>query len=288
MIGNRFTQRNIRHTIVILCLLLATGCTTDLSHVTRFAHSSLNSAQYDRLVQQYINSPQRQKFYQPEDKHTELEKNFERRKKQRAGLLAMHAVLSDYMQALEQLASNKVDYFQKDIENAKTFMKDNEYFTAKQAKAYTTITDLLVTATTDRWRRSKIKRLIKQAHPQVEALTEHMREVLNSGFLSDVAIERRAAEIYYRTHLAQTPDELEQSAGVAALKELWLQRKAQFNAHEKRIKQYAEVLKQTGESHQYLLDHLDKLTLPAKKDELVRRVKILQQLHKQLRQLEIY
>lgn len=88
-------------------LLTAQGC-TDLKAIQDFAALSADSAEYTTLVNDYIESPQRQKRYQPESRHTKLEQMVQERADQKSTLLIRHAVIEQYMATLGALAADEV------------------------------------------------------------------------------------------------------------------------------------------------------------------------------------
>ncbi len=75
---------------VIVALTLAQGC-ANLSAVREFANISSESAQYTKLVSDYVESPIRQKRYQPPSEQERLDRMAAERAAQRDRLLLRHA-----------------------------------------------------------------------------------------------------------------------------------------------------------------------------------------------------
>ena len=80
----------------LLLLGLTQGC-VDLKAIQDFANISAESAEYTTLVYNYLDFPDRQKRYQPENRHAQLDAMAQERLARKTELLLRHHVIEEYM-----------------------------------------------------------------------------------------------------------------------------------------------------------------------------------------------
>ena len=216
--------KNFRFFLLGLGLILAfqSGCSPNLSAIRDFADISADSAEYTNLVEQYVNTPERQKRYQDAKRHGRLEKQKAARVEQQKRLLARHALIEEYMDALSQLADDNLASYDTEFNALGKAVTDNEFAEQKEVEAFTKIGSILTNAVTDRWRKNQLKKIITQANEPFQIVTKSLRDIVVKAFGEDVQIERVALGKYYDTKLAQSTD----AAGKAALEE-WTQKSLQ-------------------------------------------------------------
>jgi hypothetical protein len=90
----------------LICITFLLSC-ANLQAIRDFANISSESAQYTVLVNDYVESPERQKRFSPSSEHELLDHNKRIRVQQKEVLLAYHKAISDYMEALGQLAAGR-------------------------------------------------------------------------------------------------------------------------------------------------------------------------------------
>jgi hypothetical protein len=139
------TVRRLSALAVVWMALVAAGC-ANLAAVRDFAATSSDAAQYSQLVSAYVESPARQKRYEP-------------------GAAARSAKLANQ----------------------------------KEAAAFASVSKLLVTAATDHWRQRKLVNLIEDANGPFQVVVNSLVTIVETGFATDVSIERAALDKYYGT-----------------------------------------------------------------------------------------
>ena len=245
-----------RFTVFLIGLLLVAqyGC-VDLSAVRDFAAISAESAQYTKLVNDYVSSPERQKRYQPPNQHATLDAEKEKRKNQKDLLLGRHAIIQEYTEALGNLASDELVNYDKDIDTLGKAVTNNKFAGEKDADAAAAISKILVRAVTDNWRKGKIQELIAESNKNFQTAIGALQDIVLGGFSMDLEIESTALGKYYMKNIMESKD----PAGIAALKEWQQLRIARLEERAQAIEAFSQILKKISEGHQNLYDGRDDL-----------------------------
>ena len=98
-------QRFIRIAAPLATGLVLASC-SDLAAVREFASIPAQPEVYNGLVDEYVQSSDRQKQYVEVDRFPDVDKVTEARRKQTTGLLALHSTLASYMKMLGKLAED--------------------------------------------------------------------------------------------------------------------------------------------------------------------------------------
>ena len=132
-------------------LITAQGC-ADLKAIQDFAALSADSAEYTTLVNNYIESPERQKRYQPESRHPRLEQMIQERADQKSTLLLRHAVIEKYMAALGTLAADEAVDNTEELSQLTTALQTQAGANPQETEAFGKIAGILTKVASDRWR----------------------------------------------------------------------------------------------------------------------------------------
>ena len=234
---------------LLIVLVLTQGC-ANLSAVREFANISTESAQYTRLVDDYVEWPTSQKRYQPPDQYALLDHIARDRAAQRERLLLYHALIEEYMDALGRLAADEVVVYDKELDALGNAAKEQKFANAKEAGAFTAVAKVLVKGATDRWRQKQLKELIATSNEPFRVVVNSLRDIVEKGFAGDLLDETAAIQSYYRTLIRDSRDK----AGIAALEEWRDLHLAGVDTQAKAIELYLRILKKIGEGHQKLYD----------------------------------
>jgi hypothetical protein len=251
--------------IFVFLLLAAPGC-ADLSAITEFASTSARSAQFTKLVTDYLESPLRQKRYQPVSNAARLDSMAKRREAQGPVLLTRIAVIGKYMKALGKLASDEAVDYDESIEKVGEGSVEAKLIDESDADALTAVSRLILRLSTEGWRRNKLKELITEANPSFQRVVLSLKTIVNDDFADDLEVERDVIDHYYVTLIDVSHD----SAGIEALREWEEVRMSELDARQKALKGYSKVLAVIAAGHQKLYDQRDDLA----KDEVQREMKI--------------
>lgn len=246
-------QRTVRWrpsaVLLLIILVLTQGC-ANLSAVREFANISTESAQYTRLVDDYAQSPIRQKQYRPAREHEGLERINRERTALQERLLLRHSLIEEYMDTLGRLAADEVVVYNKELDALGNAVKEKKFVDAKEADAFAAIAKVLVKGATDRWRQKQLKELIAISNGPFQVVVESLRIVVENGFRGDLLNEKAAIQSYYGTLILDSRDK----AGIAALEEWRNLRLAALETRAKAIESYAKILRTISEGHQKLYD----------------------------------
>ena len=277
---SQLTNRKRAQLLVLIFLLTCASC-ANLRAIRDFADISVESARYEALVNDYVESPERQKRYQPEHQHETLEKLLSERKIQKERLLLRLQVVQEYMSALGQLAENKAVDYNTEIDALGNAVKQQNFLEAGEAEAITGIAKVLLKAVTDNWRQKKLKSLIAEANAPFQEVVGALIKIVQRGFKNDFDIEKMAMGRYYETIIHNSDD----PAGIAALREWKEYRLAQIDYRGDAIETYAQLLQKIADGHQTLFDERDKLSNKVVLAQIELYSKDLKDLYKKIKAL---
>ena len=256
-----------------LVLISAQGC-ADLKPIQDFAALSADSAEYTTLVNDYIDSPQRQKRYQPENRHANLDRMIQERADQKPALLLRHTVIEKYMAALGALAADEAIDNSEEISQLANALETQVGTSSKETKAFGKIAGILTKVVSDRWRRGQLRDLIEQSNEPVQEILGSLQQIIAEGFQGDVEIEQAAMRNYYTTLTMESTD----PAGKAALQEWQEFRLAKLTDRGESIQRYSTLLQSIAAEHQQLYDHHKDLTNPDLLKHIGKKAKDLRKL----------
>lgn len=249
----------------IVLLAFTQGCTTNLKPVQDFANLSAESAQYTTLVDEYLDFPQRQKRYQPPDRHANLDAMAQDRANQQTALLLRQSLIETYMKSLGRLAADEVVDNTEELAQLSTTLESQTPTSPQEAEAFKKIAGIVTTVAVKRWRQDQLQNLIEQANAPIQQVLESLHRIVSDGFGGDLQTEEAAIQNYYMTIIMESQD----PAGKAALAEWKDLRMSQVHKRSEAVQIYGTVLDRISEGHQRLFDQRQNLT----KKEVLHQVK---------------
>lgn len=248
----------------LLLFGLSEGC-VDLKAIQDFANISAESAEYTTLVDNYVDFPNRQKRYQPEDRHAPLETMAQERLTRKTELLVRHDVIEEYMEALGRLAADEIVDQSQELSQLTTKLQSQAGTSQAETEAFGKIAGVLTNAIGDKWRKRQIQELIERSNGPLQTILKSLKQIVVDGFGGDDQNEQFAIQSYYRTKIAQSSD----PAGIAALMEWQERREENLAAHTQAIQSYSAILEKISEGHQKLYDERNDLA----KAQLIQQIK---------------
>ena len=233
----------------LILLGLTQGC-VDLKPIQDFANISAESAEYTALVDNYVEFPNRQKRYQPTDRHAQLDAMAQDRLTQKAELLLRHNIIEEYMEALGKLAADEIVDQSEELSQLTTNLQNQAGTDPPETEAFGKIVGILTKAVSDGWRKRQLQELIEQSNDPLQIILKSLKQIVVDGFGGDDQNEQFAIQTYYQTKIAQSND----PAGIAALKEWQELRTAALADHTRTLHIYAALLDEISEGHQKLFD----------------------------------
>ena len=245
-----------------LLLGLTQGC-VDLKAVQDFANISAESAEYTSLVDNYLDFPNRQKRYRPEQ-HAHFDAMAQERMAQKTELLIRYEIIQEYMEALGELAADGIVDQTKEFSKLTTALQTQASTSPNETAAAGKIAGFLTKAITEGWRQKQIQELIKKTN---SPLQDHLTTLIGivEGYELSETIERDNIKRYYKTKILESKD----PAGIAALKEWQKIREGASADRTQTIQTYASLLKKIAEGHQKLYDNRKDLATA----QLVKQIK---------------
>jgi hypothetical protein len=241
--------------VAVAALLILTGC-TNLAAIRDFASASAESAQYTKLVRDYVETPTRIVRYVPADQQPSWRAIAAQRKDQEPRLLVFQAAIEDYMDAVGQLAADQVVAYDASVDALGKAVTNARFASAGEAEAMTGIAKVLVKAATDGWRRRQLRHLIGESDAPFQAVVAALGTIVERGFGESLENERAAINAHYRTLVRESSDK----AGIAALQEWQERRLAEVGERQRAVEAYRAILAKIGEGHGALYKNRDHLS----------------------------
>lgn len=263
-----------------LCFLLA-AC-ANLGAIREFGEISSDSAGYTQLTTEYATSPDRRKQYtfaSENEQRSTLDGQAAERNAQVQALLLYHRAVSEYMQALAELASDKPTSFDSEIGGLADAAVKAEYIQQAEGDAIKTIASAIANAATDFYRQRKLKQVIGEANAPLQLVLSDMSTLVR-GYEESLCIEQTDARSYYRRleQMARHDDKKSVEA-----ERVWGDGQARDTAIDHRLvaaKAYQNTLKRISEGHQSLYDNRDRISKAEVQSQIRRYAGLIQSSYK--------
>ena len=273
--GLSFSKRPLLTLVPLITLFLLGGC-VDLKAVRDFAKISSATADYQKIVSDYVESPERQKPYQPERSHPQLDQEIQARSNQKPRLEGVQKVLVEYMSALGDLADDElpnvdkeIDGLGKALEKAKFVGEGDTQINKKTATGAGTIAKILTKAVLDHWRQKELKTIINKTDDSLQEVVLGLREVVQKDFKQSLDIESEAISKFFKKSIAVVKAQGDEE-GLPPLANLLLkERLDEILVRKEKLDDYAKVLDKIGKGHADLRKNVNDL----ENKELIQRLK---------------
>ncbi|MEI6757671.1 MAG: hypothetical protein FDX18_10415 [Chlorobium sp.] len=259
--------------LFILVAFLLSSC-ANLEAVGDFARMSATTADYQSVVNDYIDSPKRQKSYESERSAAQIDQIIELRNQQKPQLEGVQSVLVEYMSALGALADGKLPNVDDQINAISSslekggYVNDTKGIKKETASAAASIANILVRATLDHWRQRQLEEIIKECDPHVQSVIAGLKELLDRDLRASLDNEELALSKPFRAWNASAisrndPD----GAGRVAL--IFMnERREELKLKRARLDAYIKVLDTIGKGHADLSANVDHITGKSLTDRL--------------------
>jgi hypothetical protein len=188
--------------IAFLLLGLALSGCADLSAIRKFSDISTEAENYKQISEDYINIPERIKYFEEGADHERLEKIRKARENQLKGILDLHEAVAQYMKSLGELADDK----QVSYTGSLDALKDQVValpavkglnVSATTVDAFSTLADLLTHAVADAYRRKKLQEFIGRANLEIITITSAQKDIIGKAYKQSLNNELILANEYY-------------------------------------------------------------------------------------------
>jgi hypothetical protein len=268
------TRKSASVLAAVLALTLASAC-ANLDAIRRFAKTSAATADYPQVVADYTGSLTRVRAYEPEQMHAQLDQLIQRRKEQAPRLLAVQTVLVDYMNALGDIAAdklpdvdNEIAGIGKSLEGAK-FIGDGDAQIGKEtASAAASIAQVLIRTGLDLWRSCEVSRIVKEVDPHLQVVVAGLREILDKDLRASLDNEREAVRKPFQAWIAAATSANDPDGAPPVARVLLSERLELVDGRSARLDAYLQALDKIGKGHAELAANVDQLDADALKKRL--------------------
>src|SRR4051812_8697324 len=200
----RCTVRQSSWCAFLLLALVFVGC-VDLTAIRQFADQAAETASYTELTHFYIGHYDRIIRYRDSD-NLPPSADVEKRQNQELPLLGLQRGLVEYLNALAELASDRVVTYDQSLKGLADELKDSKLLADSRADAFQSISTLLAKAATDGYRRKKLKEFITQGNAPIQKVIDGLTNIVGQDFMRDIKSERKEIEGYYKEIIKKSPE----------------------------------------------------------------------------------
>lgn len=256
MTGSLLICRSFAWTLALVFFATAVSGCVSFKEIKAFASVSANAASHDALTRNYIEAPDRRKQYQPEKFHGELEAQKARREAQRASLDLLQQTVTDYMQALEGLATGDIRPYDKSLTNLSSNLNDATLLDRNEKEAVEALSTILARTVTATYRLHELKKIVEESNQPLLDIISATRKIVKKGISPDLQVESTLVERYYDNFML-APDNPPEPVAMALAKEVRAEALSRLENRLRSIQAYDVVLEKIAWGHQYLYDHRD-------------------------------
>src|SRR5205085_8352556 len=280
--------------LILILALLGNAC-IDLSAISKFADSATEAGQrFPKLAADLIASCVRQHVLQdlrdakfapveldriahPAADSAEMQQATARCQNyadQQQRLTEANAVLIAYLKTMADLASDKLTDHDKSLDALGTSFTGANIFNEPEVNAVKGLAKLLSKATSDFYRRNKLKSAIEQENDDVQKLTAALKRIVIQNYVTQLDTERDQLRSFYRSSIQEHQkyaDALVKPAGgesgvpqdplpVIQVKQLWDRDVNDIDEKIAAANAYAKLLDNVATAHQKLYESRNKLS----------------------------
>lgn len=259
-----------RYLVLLLCLTaLLSGC-ADLKGISSLAEISTATLKNTTFADDWVTSLERQKRYLIDDKTDSLDQAISNRKKVHASLLEVYQTASDYTEALGKLSSNDIISFTKSVEelenqlNSTKYLNGEKVFKESQVNACGMLAELLLKATTDKYRQDKLKGLIENSNSSFGIVIDTLVQ-FNNLYVRELENEKDRLLIRYqwseKNELSGGTTVIVKTPVAILLEDIYYQKVDEVNEKIRSAQAYSRSLTKIKEAHQLLYDKRNDITI---------------------------
>jgi hypothetical protein len=252
-------KRPFMYWISALLFLALSGC-VDLKAIRSFSEISSESATYRSFTDDYVGSMKRQKNYQSENNRAKLDTIIKIRESQCTLVMELHKEVFSYMKVLGELSSDEIISYDKSFNAmviarpAKQNENGGQYLKKEQIDAFNALAKLLAKATSDSYRKRKLKEIIASSNKDFMIVIGALKNFIESGYIESLTNERIATNNYYQTIINTAIENPPQHAAIAILKDMLNEKIDGIDEKKHAAELYVKILNTIGEGHQFLYD----------------------------------
>lgn len=174
-------------------------------------------------------------------------------------MLAMYQTIGGYFEALGKLSQNELTEYSTDAVVTSLTAEQLGPLTidSNLATAYSTISNLMLRATTDFYRRRKIAAYIEEANEPIQVLLDAFQKTTLTNLKGELRFKKERLYAYYMDMKMNNTLQSDYEKGKAATD--YYQAMEEIQKKELRMDLFADALLEIAEGHQELYDRRDKL-----------------------------
>ena len=266
------TKFKIKSVIAILLLISALNSCMNLKSVNDYSSKSAKSIEHFEDInysfeQHCIERCQFEAIRTFEIKR-ETECNCDAYKKADSVTLVIYRSIKAYFDGLTSISDNELTSY--NVDALKKSLTEGDFgdikIDKKEIDAYSEISNIVLKATTDIYRKNKIKKYIEIANPSIQVLLSKFQFILEKNLNGELNFKKEKIYAYYQEmKLRNTLTDYEK--GKATLE--YYQQLSEINHLQLKIEAFVKGVKVIADGHQHLYDNRNEIS----KKEMIEMMK---------------
>ena len=199
--------------------------------------------------------------------------------------LLIYNAVKGYLDGLNKLSNNELTKYKIDALNK--VLAEGNFGSVKiektQVEAYSSISNTLLRAFTDEYRKHKLKDYLKAGNEPFKVLVQFLDFNLSANLMGKLNVQKQRKESNY---FDLTKDTSLSSFEKRKVVEEYFQELGKIEAKQKQLITYSKSLKIIVEAHQKLVDNIDKMTKNEIKEQLTQYASSIQDIISEFNKLK--
>ncbi len=173
--------------------------------------------------------------------------------------LLLYTAIKGYLEGLTNLSNNELTSYNFDAAK-KALTNDalgNIKIEKEQVEAYSNISKILLRASTDIYRKNKIKKYVEDANEPLQVLIAKFKFILQENLSGELDFRKERTYVYYRD-IAGKPNLSENEK--RKIVSDYYEQLSDINSKQDQINVFVKILEDISSGHQKLYDDRDKMT----------------------------
>ena len=182
--------------VMVCCIFVFVASCSNLRAVHEWSRTSLEATQFNGIVANYANTPERLKKYDPAGPY---DSQIALRKNQANALGRVLSVVSDYMAALTTLSADGTVNYSRDVDSlTASIVKLNVGISNDTVGAVGSLVRIVLGAAAKAYQAKQVASIVEKANcPLQSILRGELRQIIDQDFRRDLKIEKASLDRYY-------------------------------------------------------------------------------------------
>jgi hypothetical protein len=191
----------------------------------------------------------------------QAEKDCRRFKEIAPSVVLLNKALVEYMKTMGDLAADDLTSYDKKLDALATAVSDGSFFNDTEVTAGKSLAKFVLDATTNFYRRKKLKTAIETRNGDVKTLTDALKRFVGQNYILALQDEQRQLDNYHKANIQEHQDRAGNAdpLAVTSAKTMWDAERQRLQERISAAEAYVKILDNVAQGHQKLYDSRNNL-----------------------------